>query len=1502
VPAEVRERRLRDLAAGVIHSSHPPDELWSRAAFLDRTARTNLEEGGASTLYIAIGLLRWFETPQSTDARLAPLLLYPVTLSFDRQKRRIRMQRLDEDPLPNQTLIEKLRVDHQVDLSPLAAMEADESGIDVNLSLRRAREAVQQMPRWEVLEESHLALFSFTKFLMWKDLADNADALLTNPVVQHIADHQAGPGIVKAPDLAPESLDERDAAALPCVVDADSTQMLAIEAALSGGGLVLQEPPGTGKSQTITNLIAAALARNETVLFVSEKMAALEVVYRRLRDVELEEFCLELHSHKTTRRQVVESFGSVFRSLNEAAEPGAWERTTAELVTERRKLNEYVRVIHAPTALGETLYDVFGRLRQLHGAADLVLPFPDPMGLTPARLAEQRTAVDSFVRGAGAVEPIASNPWRWSEQTDWTDQRQQQLQDDLLILTATLPALEQGVAALAAGLGVAPPSSTDDVALLSDSAAAVERELDVLCREMEGGPVPRPALEAENWTQLADHASTFSAESRALQTSQRELATRWTDAFRTLDLSGLRAQFERAAKAFFLWAWLILWSARKVRQVAQKGLPSDAQILTDIDAVQQEPGRKDSLRALQHRVASSLPDIWSTSGGTPDALDDVVARGTRARAARERLKALEHGARIAATAPATWRRSHRQLAAQRATLEPLLARLLEAETAIRYATGASSVPWPASSTPEHRFQLGLWAATLTEALHGFRAWCLYQKYAAGLRALGLTSVVQAHVAGNLTSDEVLAAWEKGVLSRWFRAAVDREPILREFEGAAHDQLVERFAHLDREHVTRARRWIAAQLRRRVPALDSAPRGSELFVLRREIEKKARHLPVRKLLAAITSVRPRLKPCLMMSPLSVAQYLPPSTDFDVVVFDEASQIETHDAIGAIARGRKVVIVGDSKQLPPTRFFSRTSDDQEAPVDENDVTELDSVLDEAKAKNLPERTLGWHYRSRHDALIEFSNAHYYENRLQVFPAARRNVLDLGISWHPVTDGVFLSGGSRAEARTNPIEARALVAHLVEALEQHTPGGRTFGVVTFSLTQKELIESLLDKARVERPAIEGHFTGPESVFVKNLENVQGDERDEILFSIAYAKNETGSLRHHFGPLSNSGGERRLNVAITRARRQLRVFSTLTHEQIDVGRTHAVGAAHLRAFLKFAAERGRATPDASTAVRFRSALERELHDVLTREGYLVDTQVGCGSYVLDLAVRHPAQSGVYALGIETDGPMYHLAKTARDRDRLRLQVLADLGWSVHRVWTMEWHHRRSREVERLLQAAREACATETPTATRVSREVTPRVPSQGAEGVPPPLPIRPSERRAAAAGSPYRRARLDPITTADLYENHAALHIRTILKKLIEVEAPIHRAVAAKRIVECWGMTKLTQKAESRVRDVADDMSRGEALAVVGDYYWRQSEEVAAYRDFRTSGDGPDAREAHQIAPEELANAFAHVLEQVGSMDVEGLIREAARLSAARDRHLREAPVLPMRARTRRHRHRTR
>jgi very-short-patch-repair endonuclease len=438
----------------------------------------------------------------------------------------------------------------------------------------------------------------------------------------------------------------------------------------------------------------------------------------------------------------------------------------------------------------------------------------------------------------------------------------------------------------------------------------------------------------------------------------------------------------------------------------------------------------------------------------------------------------------------------------------------------------------------------------------------------------------------------------------------------------------------------------------------------------------------------------------MSPLSVAQYLPSDhAHFDMIIFDEASQITTWDAVGAIARGTQSIIVGDPKQLPPTNFFGRTDDDEEAELELYEK-DLPSILDEAAAAGLPTHQLNWHYRSRDEALIAFSNYHYYDSRLVTFPSPTTGSNALVL--HRVA-GVY----ARGAGRTNAVEARAVVDLIVSRLRQWLilPEEQrlTLGVITFNAQQQELILDLLDAARRDAPELEWFFEDEreEPLIVKNLENIQGDERDVMLFSITFGPDQAGKIAMNFGAVNGDGGEKRLNVAVTRARAELHVFASLSADQIDLDRTKALGVAHLKNFLDYAARGEVALPamDSGSLGPAESVFEEAVADALRARGWEVRTQIGVSGFRIDLGVVHSDRAGAFLAGIECDGATYHSSASARDRDRIREDVLRNLGWQILRVWSTDWFRQPRDACERidaslhhLLDASRAQAQAEQP------------------------------------------------------------------------------------------------------------------------------------------------------------------------------------------------------------------
>lgn len=1447
-----REHALDALKRREVFVGIATDELEARLVDLYRTARNTLQEGGANTLFLALGFLSWTRDDKAGQRYRAPLILVPVTLNRKSVRSGFTLALHDDEPRFNPTLIEMLRQDFKLNLGVAdGELPKDDAGLDVAAIWRAVSHAVKDIKGWEVTEDVVLATFSFAKYLIWKDLTERTDQLRENAVVRHLIDtpRESFPAGIAFPN--PKTLDhEYGPEQTFCPLPADSSQLSAVMAAARGKDFVLIGPPGTGKSQTISNLIAQCLAEGKRVLFVSEKIAALDVVYRRLRETGLGEFCLELHSSKARKLDVLAQLQKSWDAHGEA-DPEAWRAEAVRLKKLRDGLNAYVERLHYPYANGMSLYQAIGVVVGDKDLPALPLSWSSPNAHDRAAMDAMREVADRLEVNAQAVgmESLLTNPLAAITHNDWSPSWQQGLIDAARSTVPMAQAVAQGYERFAQAAGLPPLAlnrrARGAVVMLAhslphaaghdwrfvfriDARTMVERlkagiALLTLHRTLKAALFPQLPQPLEPEGAVRDDAVRQGIELlNEIHQTTRQLSVHYSEAVAQLDVRQLHGRWEKAEKAFWPLSWL---GKRKVRKqlrrvVTGKGKPDIAQDIRLLDRI--ITLRSEGLSGIEQQL-TEYDDLREGTAGLWNGLKTRVEEVDRA------LKF--HGAVSAAVAGVAG--AAERIGAIKAPLERLIgegnvllepggpvaeagAEYLRAWNALQPAIDRLTVAGHFSDAAETDFgdlsvdDLMDHCSAIVRAEHRLHAWCAWRKVRDQAVSLGLAPLVAGIENGGVPQGSVRQAFETNYCRWWLNAAVDQEPVIRSFVSAEHEKRITDFRALDDRYTDLTRAWVRAQLCAELPTQDGVTRNSEWGILRHEMSKKKRHMPLRELVSRIPTALTKLTPCLLMSPLSIAQYLAAdATAFDVVVFDEASQIPVWDAVGAIARGKQVVMVGDPKQLPPTSFFDRAESD----LDDEDVEgDLESILDECLGANLPTMNLAWHYRSRHESLIAFSNHRYYGGSLVTFPSPVTE--DRAVSFHPVK-GVYEKGG----ARINKPEAKALVADLVGRLK--SPGfrqpRRTIGVVTFNSEQQALIEDLLDEERRKDPSIEPYFAEAElePVFVKNLESVQGDERDIMYFSITYGPDLHGAVSMNFGPMNRDGGERRLNVAITRARHELRVFSSLKAEQMDLARTQAAGVRDLKHFLEFAERGPRALAEATHGSRgdFESPFEEAVASALAGKGWELHTQVGASAFWVDLAVVHPDAPGAYLTGIECDGATYHRSATARDRDKLREQVLRGLGWEILRVWSTDWWidaegtlkkldaglralleiSRAQRAEEAAREAARmaEAAVSKSDAAEQAGDPAMAETYARNTADMP-----RLSEAILVEADPASAVDRVDPEA---FYDDAYEPILARMIAHVVEVEGPVLDTVLARRIARahCW------QRTGSRIQERVDALA---------------------------------------------------------------------------------------------------
>jgi hypothetical protein len=1282
-PALIMERMNEDARRAYVAESMereelfaevPDAELEARLTELYRATRLAFEEGGANVLYLCLGFLKWAPQDGAGPYR-APLVLVPVQLERKSVRSGFRLTLHEDEPRFNPTLLQMLRIDHNLLMPDLEGdLPRDGSGVDLPLIWRKVRAHVKELKGWELTEEVVIATLSFTRYLMWKDLVDRTEDLKRNPVVRHLIDtptfSYAGSG---SDFVDPSMLDAVvEPADLFTPLPADSSQIAAVVAAQRGKDFVLFGPPGTGKSQTITNMIANLLAHGKTVLFVSQKTAALEVVRRRLASIGLGSYCLECHSNKAQKSSVIGQLADAWRSRGTSTEEH-WAEATSQLRRKRDELNALVSALHRRRECGISAYQAFGRVIAGRDALPQV-HFVWPAGTVhkaEAQAAMRETCSDLRTALAAVGDPTL-HPLRGMEQTRWNPAWSATVLRLAEALKAAIENLASCINAFASSIGFTEDNwNPDDLHLLEEFGSMLMRP------EAADGALLLGADEARRTRALRAAVGLV----RRADAKRAELSAPYDLKAIRLDLAHMQADWADACASNFL-----VRNGRKNRVRVLLQPYCAVEVPEDIGRdllVLQGLGKLDAEAACLASEFAGMERLWQGLETDARSFELVIGWAAKAREAAHRLGArYDNGEELVVHMAllltdygelfAPEGNSRRAFENFQATFASARALALELGSCIGLEEPAKIFALQPNWICELPQTLSRWTAHLIKAPQ----WARWRTAAAAARAAGIAPLVAAVEAGTVSGDLIAPVFEFAYATWCAAEIVNADEVLSSFLAQQHEATIDAFAAADARVAELSKEIVRTRISSGVPTITNFGSDPEWGTLSGEVNRRAAHMPLRQLFGKIPNVLTTLAPCVMMSPLSIAQYLPPgSKPFDVVIFDEASQIPVWEAIGAIARGNQVVVVGDPEQLPPTSVGQRAASGEEEDYDV--VQTQQSILDECLACNLPSMKLSWHYRSRHESLIAFSNAKYYRGELITFPSPVTK--DDAVRLIPVKNGIY----DRGKSKTNRTEAEALIKTVLRHLCSSCD---SIGIVTFNGEQQKLIENLLDQERRKDPSLERYFDRTqtsEPVLVKNLENVQGDERDLILFSPGVGRDSAGRITAQISSLNGEGGHRRLNVAITRARKELLVFSSLLPHEIDLGRSSARGVVDYKHFLEFAERGARAIAEAfaPTGRDTESPFEEAVKRGLESKGWKVIPQIGVSFFRIDLGVVNPDCPSAFLAGIEADGAQYHSSASARDRDLVRQRALENLSWRIRRIWSTEWWIDSAAALEKLHQ-----------------------------------------------------------------------------------------------------------------------------------------------------------------------------------------------------------------------------
>jgi very-short-patch-repair endonuclease len=1362
-----------------LQTSLTPEGLQRRLLDLYTNARTMIEEQGVNVLYLALGHLKWFEAGHSDTPRYAPLILVPVDLERKTASERFRLRWREEDIESNLSLEARLKTDFQITLPSFP----DHEDFDPKEYFDGVAKAIEGAQGWEVLPNAiTLGFFSFAKLLMYRDLDSknwpDANGLLSHSTIQSLL----ADGFHKAEHVIPEDARLDDfipASKLDHVVDADSSQTIAIERVRAGESAVIQGPPGTGKSQSISNIISSAVLDGKRVLFVAEKLAALQVVKHRLENEGLGAVCLELHSNKANKRAVIEEIAKTWalgrpKSLD-------LEKLVAKLDSKRVILNQHADSLHEPhVPSGLSFFRIMGQLTSLQnrGREADDLTFPEAEKWTRDDFVERRNLAGELAKRVEEIGIPSHHKWRGICREAVLNIDLDPLERRIRSLVDRLTSLNKASGSLSLLLGQSTPDTIHDL----------EGQLVAAEYVAKAPPVDKKALCDGVWNAGLDSLAELLAEGRKFSKAfgnvgQQVLESTWNS-----DSSSIRNQIVSRGQS--LLRFLYSDYRRAIREFRQalvvelpKGFRDHLSLCEEIISGQ---AALREIRLGESLGRAAFGSLWRSEKSNWDQLEAVLNWVTQQQAIglddkfRQTFSSVQDQNKVADVLEEL-----SNVASQvRSELKELGTEL---SLDCQFAFGAADMN--GISLNELAERCGIWLSDM----EGLSRWNNYFVRARQAKDLKLDQLVSRLEIGTIQAESVSDCFDRAYYSQLLREITRQKPALAQFDGMLHNNHVSEFRQLDKERLALAKYRTLVAHYDRLPPRDSGVGATG--IVKAEMERKRGHRPVRRLLKDAGSVVQAIKPVFMMSPLSVAQFLEPgAVEFDLLVIDEASQVLPVDALGAIARCKQIVVVGDDRQLPPTRFFNRlTSNIDESEENEDgdepqaaQAQDIESILGLCSARGLSSSMLRWHYRSRHHSLIAVSNYQFYQNQLYIVPSPFSASGSLGLKFNHIPQGVYDRGASR----TNKVEAKAVCSAILKHAREDNQ--KSLGVATFSIQQRQVIQDELELLRRDNPDVESFFSAHprEPFFIKNLENVQGDERDVMFISVGYGRDTKGYMAMGFGPLSVEGGERRLNVLISRAKIRCEIFSSITADDVDLERARSRGAAAFKSFLSFA-QTGRLPIAEPTGGEEQSQFEETVAQAVESLGYHVHRQVGIAGFFVDLAVVDPNQPGRYVLGIECDGAAYHHSRSARDRDRLRQAVLEDHGWIIHRIWSTDWFQRPGEQLNKVVEAIERAKTAIGEMSTELPASHF-EVISESPDGLEREKIFELDNRGLSSLSEPYIEALFRVPTKLDPHELYTQ-DMAAIVLRIVEDEGPIHEEEIVTRVRMLWSKGR----AGSRIHD---------------------------------------------------------------------------------------------------------
>ena len=1385
---------------------------------LQSSAKSSIEESGSNTLFVTFGTLTYKEKGR---VRYAPLILVPVDIVKNSIGRNYSLSHRDDEILVNNTLFEYLKVNFDLQFDELRKIpyDAENDSYDLKAYFDTLRSKITGLEGWTVSETSYIGIFSFTRFIMWNDLRNRKDDLLKNDIVKSLVDNT----IPFKNKNEPVNINDLDLILAPnkyaIPLMADSSQTEAIVDASRGLSFVLNGPPGTGKSQTITNMIINSLYNKKTVLFVAQKMAALEVVKKRLDETGLGLFCLELHSNKAQKSDVLAQIKRIL-DTGKLKKPEEYDIICAQLLEKRNELNNDIKKLHKNSNNGFDLYENITCYEEYKNLYKLIkLEGVDYSKINKEIYLNTLNEIETFLnykrelgdKYISLFSPIKLDEYSISLRTDFKETLDQ--------YSISLFNYSSFIQSKIQSLNIDLPLNYINLYNLYLAASFYASKKNCIYQEFIVSNDDVKKAHVEN---LIDKMAAF-------KPTYEKVCSEFNTQILNLDFNNLLFSLQRTKNLSFFAKNKEIKSvinelkkyALNPKNVNKKNVYSLVEELSKFSSYYKElKSHNDDLKLFfasdydefntdSIKISSNILinkefrkvfDSFEASDKFK-LLNDLVENGF------DRYKIIFENNNS-----------------------------IEEKLKDKFKLSIKSLGYSNYFNETTKF-----IESLKNNLEKLKEYVLFNEEKTKLLSMPVGNLVTLILNGFIKDEDVFSFYKKEINYNLAMQRINADKDLNLFSGAKENESIENYRKLINRYNELTIKEVAARLSKSTSQFfnsDNSKLSSEFVILNKAISNNGRGISLRNLFDSIPNILHAICPCFLMSPLSVAQYLDPkNSPFDIVIFDEASQITTSDAIGAIARGKSAVIVGDEKQLPPTSFFQANTSDE----DDFFIEDGESVLSDCLNISMPKKYLSWHYRSKDESLIAFSNASYYDNRLLTFPSPES--IEGAITYNYISDGVY-------ENRRNKREAEEIVKEVTRRLKDENLSKKSIGIVTFSIAQQSLIEEKLQEAlRKDRDLENALSSQKEELFIKNLENVQGDERDVIIFSICYGPSKDGKVSLNFGPLSTNGGEKRLNVAVSRAREEMIVYTSLRSDMIDLSRAQNSGSRGLREFLEYA-RRGKTFILIKNGEQkeYKEGIEKYIARDLEARGYKCNINVGTSDFRVDIGVISKDDPNKYVLGILCDSKSYVESKTAKDRNVTQKAVLNRLGWKIIRIWSLDYFDSPNYVIDKIVEAINNPNFDES----RNDYQI-PHISFEKSDEV-----IN-SNHAIDYVSTGYIK-KSDDSDNFYMFINE----VKNVCSFFIKNEAPISYRLLTKKVLNHYNIPKNSAKTREIFYKVLSDYK----VTYTGDvpFYWSDELQYLSLNKYRVGGE----REFADIPKEELLIAISDIMKKKLSLKETELIKE--------------------------------